>query len=134
MKAVLEVGKMTRNGNNGLKRDAMGTTPSVSITFVEPNGTQRRCQAQAGKSLMEVAVDHGIDGVIGECGGSATCGTCHIYLDERVLAHVSPLTDREDAVLASGLNERLQTSRLACQITVTKDLDGTVITVPDLPW
>ncbi|MEE6170120.1 MULTISPECIES: 2Fe-2S iron-sulfur cluster-binding protein [unclassified Mycolicibacterium] len=107
---------------------------SVSITFVEPSGTTRPCRAHAGKSLMETAVDHGVEGVVGECGGSATCGTCHVHLDERFVAVVPPLTDREDAVLESGLNERLPTSRLACQIAVARELDGMVVTVPALPW
>jgi ferredoxin, 2Fe-2S len=120
---------MTRNNSFGTD-----TPSSVSVAFIEPNGNTRHCQAQAGKSLMEVAVDNGVDGVIGECGGSATCGTCHVYLDERFVAEAPPLTEREDDVLESGLSDRLPTSRLACQIAVTKELDGLVATVPDLPW
>jgi len=107
---------------------------AVSVTFIEPDGTERPCQAQAGKSLMEVALDNAIDGVVGECGGSATCGTCHVHLDDVVAARLAPPGDREDDVLESALSDRSPTSRLACQVPVTTDLGGLVARVPDLPW
>ncbi len=51
-----------------------------AITFLEPGGTRRTVSAMPGESLMVAATRAGIDGIIGECGGSAMCATCHCYV------------------------------------------------------
>ena len=66
----------------------------------------------------------------GACEGSLACSTCHVIVDK---SHYSKLEqaseDEEDMLdLAFGLTP---TSRLGCQITMTKDLDGLTLTVPD---
>jgi 2Fe-2S ferredoxin len=79
---------------------------------------------------MEAAVDNGIDGILAECGGACACATCHAYIDEAWLARLPEMDDMEDAMLDSAL-ERRKNSRLSCQIEITDELDGLVVTVAD---
>ena len=51
------------------------------ILFIEPNGTYREVDAGVGESAMQAAVRHGVNGIIGECGGSCICATCHCHVD-----------------------------------------------------
>ena len=98
------------------------------ITFVDPNGNSKDVVADAGQSLMEVAVAHDID-MEAACEGVIACSTCHVIVDEAWFAKLSePSEDEEDMLdLASGL---APTSRLACQVTVTDALDGLTVRLP----
>ncbi len=100
-----------------------------SITFVKRDGSEETIEAAAGLSVMEVGRDNGI-GIEGTCGGSLSCATCHVVVDEAwVEATGKPSLDEEDMLdLAFGLEE---TSRLGCQITLTDDLDGLKVRLPD---
>lgn len=100
------------------------------VTFISDTGERRDVVAAAGTSVMQAAVDNGIDGIIGECGGSAMCATCHVYVDEAFLHRLPPLNPTEDAMLDSAASERRANSRLGCQIKLTDDLDGLVVTTP----
>ena len=79
---------------------------------------------------MEVAVDNNIAGMVAECGGACACATCHAYVDAAWLEKLPAMDDMEDAMLDSAL-ERRPNSRLSCQIEITDDLDGLVLTVAD---
>ena len=100
------------------------------ITFVGSDGTSVDVEAKTGYSLMEVAVDNGIAGMVAECGGACACATCHAYIDPERLAQLPAMEDMEDAMLDSAMDRR-ENSRLSCQIDVTEELDGLVVTVAD---
>jgi 2Fe-2S ferredoxin len=80
---------------------------------------------------MQAAVTNGVDGIVGECGGSAMCATCHVYVDEAFLDRLEPMSELEDELLESTASPRLPNSRLGCQISLTNALDGLVVKVPD---
>lgn len=100
--------------------------PTIKITDV--NGETREVDAKPGLSVMEIAVDNNVAGMLAECGGACACATCHAYIDENWLAKLPTMDDMEDAMLDSAL-ERQPNSRLSCQIEITDDLDGLVLTV-----
>jgi 2Fe-2S ferredoxin len=100
------------------------------IKFTDATGTTTDVEAKAGLSLMEVAVDNNIAGMVAECGGACACATCHAYVDAAWLEKLPAMDDMEDAMLDSAL-ERRPNSRLSCQIEITDDLDGLVLTVAD---
>jgi 2Fe-2S ferredoxin len=79
---------------------------------------------------MAAAVRQGVPGIVGECGGNTSCATCHVYVDERFAEMVGPPTDLEDDVLDLAVSDRRVSSRLSCQITVTPELDGLVVSTP----
>ena len=99
------------------------------ITFVEPDGTRREVDATPGDSAMLAAIHNGVEGVIGECGGSCICATCHCYVDEAWTQRIGPPGPTEADVLEFEANSVRPESRLACQITITNALEGLVLRV-----
>jgi len=100
-----------------------------SITFLDHGGAARTVSAEAGCSLMEVARMNDIPGIDADCGGMCACATCHVYVDEAFLARLNPRTDSEEPML-EFVDDMRETSRLACQIEVTDELDGLRVTTP----
>jgi ferredoxin, 2Fe-2S len=101
------------------------------ITYVEATGAEVTLELAEGWSLMQGATANGVEGILGECGGSCACATCHCYVDEARLADLPPPTDNELAMLENAAAERRPNSRLACQIKATAALDGLVVHLPD---
>ncbi|WP_141015435.1 2Fe-2S iron-sulfur cluster-binding protein [Nocardioides sambongensis] len=103
----------------------------TTVTYRSSDGAAREIEARDGSSLMEVAVKDGVPGIVAECGGAAACATCHIYIDAGFAHVVGELDDLEDEMLDDTVGERRDTSRLACQIIVTPELDGIVVEIPE---
>ncbi|MFA9271351.1 MAG: 2Fe-2S iron-sulfur cluster-binding protein, partial [Baekduiaceae bacterium] len=51
-----------------------------TMTFVEHDGTEHEVEFVDGSSLMELATSNGVPGIDGDCGGEASCGTCHVIV------------------------------------------------------
>lgn len=100
------------------------------ITFIEPNGKQVDVETPAGITLLQVAINNNVQGIVGECGGACQCATCHVYIDEPWASKLPPVSDMEDAMLDSTAADRLGTSRLGCEVEVTAELDGLVVNLP----
>lgn len=98
------------------------------ITFIDPDGTRHEVDAPVGLSLLEVAHQNGID-LEGACEGSLACSTCHVIVDPAWYDRLDEIKEDEDDMLdlAFGLTK---TSRLGCQIIITEDLDGLVVSLP----
>jgi len=99
------------------------------------------CVAASGESLL-FEVDRPVSlmtvlrqratGVEGICGGACACGTCHVYVHPDWRARLPPTDADEEALLDCLPSRRPDESRLSCQITLTPDLDGLMVTVaPD---
>lgn len=102
------------------------------VTYIEANGTEYRINVPTGENVMRGAVNNGVEGIVGECGGGLACATCHCYVDEAWAGIVgSPTSDDEHDMLESTAAERRPTSRLSCQIVVEPELDGLVVRVPE---
>ena len=100
------------------------------VTYVHANGTVREVEVAAGTSVMEAAVRNDVAGILGECGGCRSCGTCHVYVDEAWRDRVGPTTAPEQELIDfSGLGR--ENSRLGCQIKLTDALDGLVVVMAE---
>ncbi|MCZ6497237.1 MAG: 2Fe-2S iron-sulfur cluster-binding protein [Gammaproteobacteria bacterium] len=99
-----------------------------TVVYVQPDGTREEIQVPVGYSVMEGATMNGVAGIEAECGGACSCATCHAYIDPAWADRLPEMEDIEDAMLDSA-NERRETSRLTCQISVTEELDGLTVTV-----
>ncbi|MPY56377.1 2Fe-2S iron-sulfur cluster-binding protein [Streptomyces spongiae] len=95
--------------------------------FVQPDGDDATCDVRAGDSIMRTAVEHGIPGIVGECGGSLSCATCHVYVESGAAG--LPISDDEEEMLAWTASPRLPTSRLSCQLVPGPE-DVVVVLVP----
>ncbi|HUX91302.1 MAG TPA: 2Fe-2S iron-sulfur cluster-binding protein [Gallionellaceae bacterium] len=102
------------------------------ITYIEASGQTTTVALPEGWSLMQGATANGIDGILGECGGSCACATCHCYVEESRLGELPPPSENELAMLENVAAERRPGSRLACQIKATATLEGLIVTLPDV--
>ena len=98
------------------------------MTFVDPNGSRPEVDAPVGLSVLEIAHGNNIE-LEGACEGSLACSTCHVIVDGEDFERLAePTEDEEDMLdLAFGLT---RTSRLGCQIIMSDELDGLVVTLP----
>ena len=99
------------------------------IRFVQHNGTEHTIHAELGQSVMQAAINNQVPGILGDCGGSCSCATCHGYVDQAWMAHM-PAAESYEVDMLSCAMEVLPNSRLTCQISVTPELDGLVIALP----
>lgn len=106
----------------------MADTERVSIVFIQRDGSKRTVDARIGESLLNVAHRFEVD-LEGACEGVCACSTCHLILPMKVFdALPEPSEDEEDMLdMAFGLTE---SSRLGCQIKVSKDLEGVEFQMP----
>lgn len=100
------------------------------ITYIEHDGTEHTIDVKPGLSVMEGAVKNNIPGIDADCGGACACATCHVYVNEAWREKVGPPTPMEEDMLDFGYEVR-ENSRLSCQIRVTEELDGLVVTTPE---
>ena len=100
------------------------------IRFQSASGELREIDATPGVSVMRNALDHGIAGIIAECGGAAACGTCHVYVDGATLARLPAPESNEEAMLDFTAAARAANSRLSCQLIVGEALEGALFTLP----
>lgn len=106
----------------------------MKVTLKTSDGTAHSFEVDPGQSLMAAATANGVSEIVAECGGTATCGTCHVWVDPAFADVLPELSDREDDVLDGVIAERRPTSRLACQIALTGGLDGLVAEIPEEQW
>lgn len=102
-------------------------TSKVSVTFIDAQGVVTTLDAPAGWSLMEVAVQHGLPGIVGECGGSCACATCHVHVEAPWFERLPAPTEVELELLQCTAAPATPTSRLGCQVRLTIELNGLVV-------
>lgn len=100
------------------------------ILYIEHNGTQHLIEAEAGKSVMQVAVENMVPGIVGDCGGCCSCATCHGYVDPAWTDRL-PAPSADETMMLDGALSVQPNSRLTCQITLRPELDGLVIRLPE---
>ncbi len=100
------------------------------VTYIAFDGTVQTVEGAPERNLMQVALDNGVAGILGDCGGMCSCATCHGYVDDRWLDALPPQSETEVFML-EGVPDRRANSRLCCQIRLTTALDGIVIRLPE---
>jgi 2Fe-2S ferredoxin len=101
-----------------------------TVTFIEHNGTAHTVDAVAGQSLMRAAVDNGVPGIDADCGGECACATCHVYVEAAWLARTGERSEMEQSMLSFAAVTQ-DNSRLSCQVQITPELDGLVVSLPE---
>ncbi|MFD1211060.1 2Fe-2S iron-sulfur cluster-binding protein [Arthrobacter sp. GCM10027362] len=101
------------------------------ILFVHPEGETQEVEAAEGSSAMRAALTGGVQGIAADCGGEASCATCHVYVGEEWADKVGGPGLDEDDMLEFTACERKPTSRLSCQIRIDRNLDGLVLNLPE---
>ena len=99
------------------------------ITYIEHNGKSHTIEVAKELTIMEGAIQNNIPGIDADCGGACACATCHVYVDSEWVNKLPKIEDAEEDMLDMA-NETNKFSRLACQITVTENLNGLVVKMP----
>ncbi|UNI18745.1 mitochondrial matrix iron-sulfur protein [Purpureocillium takamizusanense] len=101
------------------------------VTFIEKDGMEHKFAVSEGDNLLDIAQANDLE-MEGACGGSCACSTCHVIVvdEDKYDKMPEPEDDENDMLdLAFGLTE---TSRLGCQVKMTKELDGLVVKLPSM--
>lgn len=106
-------------------------TQKVKFQFISSNGERQEVEGRAGETVMQVAYDNGIEGVAAECGGSMSCGTCHVFLDETSFNRIEAPSEGEIDMLDLVSSGRHATSRLSCQIKLDARFEGAEVNIPE---
>jgi len=104
----------------------------ISVTFVFPDGAKVDAKGKEGDNLLDIIINDNveIDG-FGACEGTLACSTCHLIFSQEVYDKLpeEPTDEELDMLdLAYGLTD---TSRLGCQVCISKALDGIEVSVPE---
>src|ERR1051326_7630918 len=102
----------------------------AKITYIESSGTEHVVDAETGATVMETAIKNAVPGIEAECGGPCASATCHVYIEGACGEKVGGPSPMEEDMLDFGYDVR-PNSRLSCQIKVTDELDGLVVTTPE---
>ncbi|MCK9542163.1 MAG: 2Fe-2S iron-sulfur cluster-binding protein [Novosphingobium sp.] len=99
------------------------------ITFISADGSRTEVQVEPGESIMRIALNAGIEGLVAECGGCLSCATCHCYVEGGWADRIPPASAEEEVMVECAIDVR-DTSRLSCQIQFTEEMDGIEIEIP----
>ena len=100
------------------------------ITYIEYNGKTHTIDVAKGLSVMEGAVQNNIPGIDADCGGGMACATCHVYVKEEWFDKLPKKEDGEEDMLDMAYEPK-KNSRLSCQLTVSEELEGLVVKLPE---
>ena len=100
------------------------------ITYKDFNGNSKKIDVENGLSVMEGAIQNGIQGIDADCGGAMACATCHVYVEEEWFDKI-PKAEEAEVDMIDMAHEPKKNSRLSCQIIVTDKLEGLVIKTPE---
>lgn len=86
-----------------------------TVTFIYPDGQIKKVEAEGGKTLLSIALDHNVP-MEHACGGNGFCTTCMCAVKDG-MPNISPRNDREENM---GVTD--DPNRLGCQAEITGDV------------
>lgn len=98
---------------------------NIHFVFEDKSIPDQILSADAGETILEIAMDHDID-LHHNCGGVCACTTCHVYIQQG-MEYLSEITDKEEDFIDRANNPRLN-SRLACQCEIQGNI---TVVIPD---
>ncbi len=101
----------------------------MRVTFIHADGKGRtEAQANPGDVLLDVAQAY-LMPLEGTCEGQMACSTCHVIVAREDFDRLAEASEEEEDMLDLAAGAR-RTSRLACQIVLTEELDGLTVHIP----
>ena len=101
----------------------------VKVCFVTTEGRKVEAEGEPGQSLLALGQGIGMP-LEGTCEGQMACSTCHVIIAQEWFDRLTDATEDEEDMLdiAAGVT---RTSRLACQIVLSEELEGLEVRIPD---
>ncbi|XP_077981957.1 adrenodoxin-like protein 1, mitochondrial [Glandiceps talaboti] len=109
-------------------KDPKSDDEIVNITYTDKNGNQTPVKGKIGDNAMYLAHRYEVP-IEGACEASLACCTCHVVVDDKSFDLLPEIEEEEEDMLdmAPFLTP---TSRLSCQIILTKELEGMELQLP----
>ena len=98
----------------------------AKVTFIDNNENEKTIEVSNGLTVMEGAVQNDIPGIDADCGGGMACATCHVYVKEEWFNKLPKKEDGEEDMLDMAFEPK-KNSRLSCQLIVSDELDGLIV-------
>ena len=98
------------------------------MTFIGRDGTRQEVDAPLGYTLLQIARENDVD-IEGACEGCLACATCHVHVAVEWYDKIPGPDDDEEDMLDLAFNV-VDTSRLGCQVRISEELDGLIVTLP----
>ena len=99
------------------------------ITYKDFQGNSKTIEVENGLTVMEGAIQNNIPGIDADCCGSMACATCHVYVEEKWLNKIQKAEEAEEDMIDMAFEPK-KNSRLSCQLIVSEELDGLIVTTP----
>ena len=99
------------------------------IIYQDNKGNSKTINVENGLTVMEGAIQNDIPGIDADCGGSMACATCHVYVEEKWLDKLPKVEEGETDMIDMAFEPK-KNSRLSCQLIVSDEIDGLVVTTP----
>lgn len=120
-----------------MKERSGKTKVSFRVKVPHANGLEFTVQGFEGESLRDVATHgrgQGAD-LLREfiecaCSGVMACSTCHVIVDPEWFEKVGRPTEEEEDMIDLAYDPQ-DTSRLGCQLLLSKEIEGVVVTIPE---
>ena len=100
------------------------------ITYKDHSGNSKTIEVDKGLSVMEGAIQNDILGIDADCGGAMACATCHVYVEEKWFDKLLKAEEAEVDMIDMA-HEPKKNSRLSCQLIVSDELDGLIVSTPE---
>ena len=101
----------------------------TKITYIDKQKNSKTIDVENGLTVMEGAIQNDIPGIDADCGGSMACATCHVYVEEKWLDKLPKVEEAEVDMIDMAFEPK-KNSRLSCQIIVSDELDGLIVSTP----
>jgi ferredoxin, 2Fe-2S len=105
-----------------------GVGEMLKLKVVTRTGRKLELEGTIGTSVMQTITQAGVDELLAICGGSLSCATCHVYVEDAYKDKIPEMTANEKDLL-DGSQYRTAASRLSCQIVLDEALDGFCVTI-----
>lgn len=100
----------------------------LKIHVTDIDGAEADIEGKVGFTLMEMLKSYNYTAIEAACGGSCSCATCHVIIDEAWFSKLSPPSDTELELVSMAPTSGPH-SRLSCQILLSEEMDGLKVQV-----
>ena len=100
----------------------------MRVRFTTARDQTVEAEASEGDVLLNVGQAAGMP-LEGTCEGQMACSTCHVIVAPEWFDRLPEASEEEEDMLDLAAGVR-RTSRLACQILLSAEMDGLAVTIP----
>ena len=102
----------------------------AKITYHTHDNKTHTIDVQKGLTVMEGAIQNDIPGIDADCGGGMACATCHVYVEDSWFNKIPKAEEAEQDMIDMAYKPK-KNSRLSCQIVVSDEISGLIVTTPE---